>query len=208
MPALARVQAWIRKHRVVLLAGGGAAVAAVALYLRQNQRTATASPSVHVPATTGTGASMPGYYTSGGMGAGGYYDSTATDVYNAIMPQLEALHRQLSEVVRPGPVASPPAPVGPVATPTGPTPLPPAAAQLPPGAGDSWDTWQRQQLATGQLVTQPGQLDWGVIARSTLPATATRSDVYFRSLELQKKYPAIHTQYPMYVPVSVASGIR
>lgn len=216
MSIAGRAQAWVQQHRAGLLAGGVGLTALVALYLRHRARTTTGDPSVTVPAgytpaPTGT----TGYATTGG--GGGYYDSTATDVYNAIEPQLMGLARQLEELrLQPGPVASPPAPA-PVGAPVpAPAPAAPAPAaipvallqQLPPGSGDSWDAWQAGQSAAGRVAATPGQMDWGVIARGTLPSTATRSDVYFRSLALQQRYPDIHRQYPMYVPSGVASGIR
>lgn len=75
-----------------------------------------------------------------------------------------------------------------------------------PETAQLWDAWQSQNLASGTMT--PGtEYDWGMLARRVLPSTATRLDVYSKSLELQAKYPDIHRKYPMYVPANVAAGI-
>lgn len=176
----ARLTAWARKNRIALGVGAVGLAAVLALLARRRAAqggAATSDPSVTVPAG---GQTVPMY------GAAGYYDSTATDLYNAITPQLQGLQRQIEELkLTPGPVAPAPQPTGP----------------LPADAGQLWDAFQGQQLAGGRLVMPGGGArDWGMVARETLGTNATKFDVYVRALELQKLNPQLHASNPMYVP--------
>lgn len=102
-PTLAKLRAAFTKNRVTLGALGVVAVAALAWRARTTQGAADATDSdVSQPAGTST---SPSYYTAGA------YDSTATDIYNAIQPQLEELRQIASQIPVPGtettPAASP-----------------------------------------------------------------------------------------------------
>lgn len=98
--------------------------------------------------------------------------------------------------------------------PVGSYPVTVAAVPTPPVASTDtsslWDVWQGERLARGQvhIPGATGAEDWGMIARRTLGPTATRSDVYFRSLELQQRYPELHKKYPLYVPNNIIPQIR
>lgn len=176
-PTARLLTAWAKRNKVALGVGAVGLAAVLALLARRRARGATSDPSVTVPAG---GQAVPTY------GAAGYYDSTATDLYNAITPQLQGLQRQIEELkLVPGPAAPAPQPTGP----------------LPPDAGQLWDVFQGQQLAGGKLVVPGGGArDWGMAARETLGANATKFDVYVRALELQKLNPQLHASNPMYVP--------
>ena len=77
-----------------------------------------------------------------------------------------------------------------------------------PGSGQAWNTFEQNQVASGQFVGQAGTEDWGVIAAGTLPPSATTFDVYVRSKALQSEYPQIFAKYPGYVPVAIAQTIK
>lgn len=111
-------------HKVPILAAAGVGVAALAL--RKRKQTAAGAPAAGAAGatTTAAGYSMP--FSAGGQGAAmtgaAPYDSTASDLYGAVQPQLEALSNQLTQLS-----ANPPMPV----------PAPPIASTLttPLGTG-------------------------------------------------------------------------
>lgn len=96
----------------------------------------------------------------------------------------------------------------------GPTPesVPPAVTQQPaptpilPGgsttANPTWDSW-----VGSAPIENANQYDWGQLARLTLSGSPTKSDVFYRSIALQQKYPDLAKQYPQYVPGTVARTI-
>lgn len=120
--------AWVRANPK-LAAGGAAAAAAVALGLRAKKK-GVASPAT----TTGAKTSAQG----GGLPT---YDSTASDVYNSIQPEIEALQHQLTaslgaasnphDALNPANPSRPPRSTGGT---SGPSPLPVPASALS-GAG-------------------------------------------------------------------------
>lgn len=129
------------QNRVAILGTAAAGVVGFALYRRHAG--ATASPD-----------GGPGDVSAGGQVAGmsgaGYYDSSASDVYGLVQPQLESLGQQLTglqDKLNQVPVAAPPAVTPPkVVTPA---PKPPAHAPAPPpkvpvtahkNAVDTWVT--------------------------------------------------------------------
>lgn len=111
-PRLAALRAAITKNKVPLGVVGAGAVAALAW---RSRSTSTSTSERSTSSTTGVTTS-PAYYSAGGQ-MGGAYDSTSSDVYNAIQPQLEQLadlQRRLldrTETAAPSPVPVPgPAP--------------------------------------------------------------------------------------------------
>ena len=86
---LAGLKAGLTRNKVALGVLGAAAVAALAWRARSESGTSTSSTTGSTSATTGTAgvSTTPSYYTAGSSS----YDSTASDVYNAIQPQLEEL---------------------------------------------------------------------------------------------------------------------
>lgn len=105
---LARVRAALTKNKAPLALLGVAAVAAIAWRSRsRSSRSAGAARVVEPGPVTA--------YSAGGQVAGASgYDSSASDVYNAIQPQIEALSNQLDKIQQspiPVPVPDPvPAP--------------------------------------------------------------------------------------------------
>jgi hypothetical protein len=117
---------------------------------------------------------------------------------NDLTAQQQAI---VSEALR---AAGPtPEPVPPAVNPQpGPTPIVPADSNL-------WDVWKTSEDTNLNAADQnaAAQYDWGEIARNTLTASATKNDVYYRSIALQQKYPDVAKKYPFYVPVSVAKTL-
>lgn len=100
-PGLARLQAAIVKNKVPIGVLGAGAVAALAW----RSRSTSTSPATDT-ASSGAVSTTP-YYSAGGQTAGASgYDSTASDVYNAIQPQLEDL-QNLFEQYRQSPIPVP-----------------------------------------------------------------------------------------------------
>jgi hypothetical protein len=105
MSALDTLRAGVLRNKVPIGAGG---VAVVGL-LAWRARTAKASSSAAPAAAAGTSA-VPSSYSVGTQTAGATgYDSTASDVYNAIQPQLEQL-RNLWSNNQSSPIPVPAAP--------------------------------------------------------------------------------------------------
>jgi hypothetical protein len=95
----AQVKAAVEKNKVALGAGGVGIVALLAL--RQRSKGGGSSSGRVVPAGSGT------------------YDSTASDVYNSIQPEIESLRDQIDLLSRLNPSAQP----TPTPTPADPSPV-------------------------------------------------------------------------------------
>ena len=97
---LARVRETLTKNKVALGVLGAAAVAALAWRARSSTSSGSATT------TTPAGVSpTPAYYSTGAQtGSATGYDSTASDVYNAIQPQLEDLRDLIGKAQSPIPV--------------------------------------------------------------------------------------------------------
>lgn len=110
----AQLQAFVEAHKMELAAGGAVLVGGLALAKRKKAGAAT-------PTAAGAAASpqtgLPGTAT---------YDSSASDVYNSIQPELEQLQQLITQQssASPIPVAAAPAPA-PIYAPA------PAAAAVP-----------------------------------------------------------------------------
>jgi outer membrane biosynthesis protein TonB len=161
-------------HKVPILAAGAAGVAGLALYRSKTGGNA---------ASGATSDASAGGQTAGMNGAG-YYDSSASDVYGLVQPQLESLGNQIGDLadklnkvpVTPAPVSKPaPHPV--VKKPTPPTPAkkpvpkpkpkpkpaPPHAAPRPApvpvphpkSAVDSWVTVHKGDTLSGIAARYP-----------------------------------------------------
>lgn len=101
-PNLGKLRTLFTKNRVALGALGAAAVAALAWKARTDKAGAAGdAPASDVSQPAGT-SKTPAYYT--GTGA---YDSTATDIYNAIQPQLEELRELAGKIPVPGTPTTP-----------------------------------------------------------------------------------------------------
>lgn len=82
-----QVGAFVAKNKKALMVGGAGVAVAGGLYAR-SKAPATSDPAAADPAAAGSGAPMP---SAGGSG----YDSSSSDVYNALQPQIETTQRQL-----------------------------------------------------------------------------------------------------------------
>lgn len=125
-----QLKAFIQKNKVALGGAGAAAVAGLA-YLRS--RAAKEDPDEGGLPKLGSALSAGGapvsgdasssYYPVSYVGASGGYDSTASDVYNGLQPQLEAIYnlmaKQLAGSNSPIPITVPPG----TTTPSTPTPV-------------------------------------------------------------------------------------
>jgi hypothetical protein len=122
-----QLEAFLRQHRTAAIAGGGGLVVLLALLARK--KSAATAAATGNTATTYTPA---GYANAGAAGVSGGYDSTASDIYNALQPGMESLQNRVDVLEKGsvlGTVPSTPAPTG---TGTGaPTPAPPTPAPTP-----------------------------------------------------------------------------
>lgn len=119
---LSNLQATLTRNKGPLAAAGALVVVVLALRARTNGKIAAAGTTT--PTATAAGVSATPYaYSAGGQtsGASGY-DSSASDVYNAIQPQLEQLQQLYSQIPVPGTPTSVPT-TSPTPTPA-PTPAP------------------------------------------------------------------------------------
>jgi LysM repeat protein len=155
----AQLHAWFEQNKTTVGVGGAAVVAGLAVMKHKNG--AAAKDSAPAAAGDGTATTAGGIpYSVGGQtggATGGSYDSTASDLYGALQPQLEAIGGtqgslqsaidalkgsqqsttdQLAALI--GRVNSAPIPVpaapAPVYAPPPPPPPPPAPAPPPPAA--------------------------------------------------------------------------
>lgn len=132
---LAQVKAALTKNKAVLGVLGAAAVAALAWRARSD-KPATATP--RAATTTPSPAPLPGYFSSGYQTAGATgYDSSASDVYNAIQPQLEDVGARVDQLNDLFSRVSTPIPV-PEQAPAGPSSLGYVAYVPDSGSGGAW----------------------------------------------------------------------
>lgn len=155
-------------HKVPILAAGAAGVAGLALYRRKTGDTA--------PSGATSDASAGGQ--TAGMNGAGYYDSSASDEYGLVQPQLESLGDQitsLSDKLNNVPVSKPPAPKPtpapvvkkPAPKPPAPKPKPkpaphhaaprpaPVPVPHPKKATDSWVTVHKGDTLSGIAARYP-----------------------------------------------------
>jgi LysM repeat protein len=147
---VSELEATFTKNKPAVL--GVAAVAVVGLGLYHRKKAASVAAADPGPVA---GGGTPGLAQSYGLtGAGGVYDSSASDLFGAVSPQLESLQTQLSALSDkmnatpvPAPVASPVAAPPPAAAPTPSTVPVPAAA--PTGSGPQFVTAKAGDTLSG-----------------------------------------------------------
>lgn len=149
----AQAQAWFEQNKTTVAVGGAAVVAGLAVMKKKNGAAAAKTdPAAAAAAGTATTASGIPYSVggqTGGATGGGSYDSTASDLYGAIQPGMEAIGGQQSAIaaqladllnkVNSQPASAPapipvPAPPAPVYAPAPAAVAPPAPAPPPPAA--------------------------------------------------------------------------
>lgn len=159
--------AWIAANKHTLMAAGAVGVGGLALYKRKSKGkaggvgTGVLQPDGTMTTLGGVPVASPQNY------AGAAYDSTASDLYGAIQPQIEAIGSQLGDLQNlinaqpsPTPVPAPPAPA------PAPGPRPPAPA-APTPAGPS---------PAGTMYTvRPGDSLSAIAARYPSPAITWRT---------------------------------
>jgi nucleoid-associated protein YgaU len=147
---LASLEASFDAHRMPILAAAGAGVAVLALAKKKKGKTSDAAAGGMAMVDPTTGLMLP--YSAGGQTSsmGGAYDSSASDLYGAIQPQMESLGNnqqnlkdavsQLTDKLNTLSQTPPPTPVpAPVAAPA-PAPAPQYVAPAPSYAVDQWYT--------------------------------------------------------------------
>jgi LysM repeat protein len=159
---IGQLTALAEKNKPALIGGGAVVAVGVGLYSRKKKAESVAAGGdprgSEVKAGTPAGLALP--YSVGGQsypmsGAGGVYDSSASDLFGAVSPQLESLRDQMNAmndklntpVPVPAPVAAPP-----VAAPPPPPPTPatvPVPAPAPAASGPQWVTVQRGDTLSG-----------------------------------------------------------
>jgi len=93
-PALTRLRGALTKNKTALAALGVVAVAGLAWRARSESTTAPTSSTT----TTTDNSYSAGGQLEGATGGAGYYDSTASDVYNALQPQLESVGAAVADL--------------------------------------------------------------------------------------------------------------
>lgn len=101
---LAGITGAVTRNKTAIGAGAAVVVVIAALRARAKTKTTTTTAAAAAPVAT-----TPGYTTTGYTSGGSGYDSTASDVYNAIQPQLEALQKLYTTPTPPIPVPAAPA---------------------------------------------------------------------------------------------------
>jgi hypothetical protein len=97
---LASLRATFTRNKMPLAAAGALLVVALAWRARTSAKINAAGTT---PTAAAAGTSATGTTAAGGTS----YDSTASDVYNAIQPQLEQLQQMASQIPVPGTPTSP-----------------------------------------------------------------------------------------------------
>lgn len=140
----AQLEAAFAKNKPAVLGVAAAGVVGLGLYHRRKAASVAANdPGTVAAGTTPGGMVLPssaGGQTYGLTGAGGYYDSSASDLFGAVSPQLESLQTQLSALndkigATPVPVPAPPA--APPVTPPAAAPPTPTTVPVPPAPSAS-----------------------------------------------------------------------
>jgi len=104
-----QLRAAFEQNKTVILGGGLAAAVGLALYRKHN---------TGGQATPDAGAALSSGAQTAAMSGGAAYDSSASDLYGALQPQLEAIGQQLDQLTPHTSI---------------PTPAPPAPAPVPHG---------------------------------------------------------------------------
>jgi len=144
---MSRLSDFVQQNKTPLAVTGAAAVAGLAVL---NSRRGASTEAAAEEQALGTSA-KPYSYSAGGVPATGYpgvYDSTGSDVYNALQPQLENIGSYLDRLTQrlddAPPIAVPgaaPAPPAPVPAPATPAPAPPTPVLAPYKLASSGYTW-------------------------------------------------------------------
>lgn len=92
--------AWFEKNKTVALGGGVAVVVVLALVSRSRSGEAATG-------TGGAAAPASQSLSAGGQVAGGVYDSTASDLYSALSPELSSISQSLEKLNGSGTPATP-----------------------------------------------------------------------------------------------------
>lgn len=136
------LQAWARQHRLQLMAGGAGAVVLLALVARRRASTSAASGSASPTRVVPPGSSYGDPQDFRGAAGAGVYDSTASDVYNSLQPQIEQVQRSIEALAG----LAPGTPIEPVVT------MPEAAPKPPPAPTSPTSTYQPPPAAAATPV--------------------------------------------------------
>jgi hypothetical protein len=166
---IAGLKGAIARNKTPLGVGGAALVAVLAWRARASKTTTPASTPASANRAPGVTASpMPGY--GGGYTTGtGPYDSSSSDIYNALQPQIETTQGLLNKLLA-------------NQNPTSPIPVP--APPAPPAAPLSDDD-QRKGLITGWYqqylgrAATPYEQTWlsGEVAKGTVDMSRARINI-------------------------------
>lgn len=124
---------------------GGAALVAVFAYAKHRASAGSSS----------AGSAVDGYTTQPATGQAAY-DSTGTDVYNALQPQIEQTQGMLQKLLDAQAAAPSPVPT-PTPIPPAPHPVAPPPRRTPPPAGHKHPTTTRYTVRKGDNLTTIGR---------------------------------------------------
>ncbi|MBN9375100.1 MAG: hypothetical protein J0I40_06865, partial [Cellulomonas sp.] len=106
---LTNLRAGFARNKKTLAILGAVAVAGFALLMRNRAKTTAAAAAPATSYSNGAGATSSTPYATTSTST---YDSTASDVYNSLQPQIEQLQQMLSSTPVPNTSASPSVPDG------------------------------------------------------------------------------------------------
>lgn len=116
----AQLAATFEANKVPVMAAAAAGVVGLALVKRKSSSSSSSPSTSGAPVTTTQTPGASSYYSTGGqtagMSGGGVYDSTSSDLFGAISPQLESLGQQVTALQ--SSLSSPSANTVPVPAPT------------------------------------------------------------------------------------------
>lgn len=175
----AGISSWVTHHHAAAAGIGLGGAGGLALYARHKANAAGTTAASTTAATDSTG-------TAQTYGGAGYYDSTSTDLYNAITPQIQALQAQIAGL-QPGPVST----TSTTATTTG----TPAASSY---VGAQWQAGQDVTIGGTPGVADP----WSVLAKKILSSNTYNNpyNIAVATKALKAANPGLASKFGTAVP--------
>lgn len=188
------VKAWVRQHRTQVMAAGAGGVVLLALVARRRATTSAGSAAPGATRVVPPGSSYGDPQDFQGAAGAGVYDSTASDVYNSLQPQIEQVQRSIEALagLQPG------VPVEPVVSIAEPAPKPAPAPTSP--------TSTFQPVAAAPAPAPVAAAPAAAVPRFQAPAAAPAPAPAPRSI-IERIFPPrqpVAPPAPAYVPPPLA----